>query len=206
MPVELAGPGDPLEWLRRARSNLARAKADRDLADVVYEDLCFDAQQAVEKSLKAVLVHRGLGFPKTHDINVLLGLIARAGVGVPEELREADILTEYAVEARYPGLREPVARDEYERAVDLAEHNIRVNAIAPGPIDTPRIRAQHNEERHAAWLRAVPLARIGEPEEVAAVAAFLASDDASYVTGQTLAVDGGFSAAGLRVKNLEPRA
>lgn len=91
-------------------------------------------------------------------------------------------------------------------AMDLAEHKIRVNAIAPGPINTPRIRAQHNEERHAAWLRAVPLARIGNPEEVAAAAAFLASDDASYVTGQTLAVDGGFSAAGLWVKNLEPRA
>lgn len=91
-------------------------------------------------------------------------------------------------------------------AVDLSEHGIRVNAIAPGPIDTPRIRVAHNEERHAAWLRAVPLARIGNPEEVAAVAAFLASEDASYVTGQTIAVDGGFSAAGLRVKNLEPRA
>ena len=91
-------------------------------------------------------------------------------------------------------------------AVDLAQFGIRVNAIAPGPIDTPRIRVHHNEERHQAWLRAVPLARIGEPEEVAAVAAFLASDDASYVTGQTLAVDGGFSAAGLRVKNLEHRA
>lgn len=91
-------------------------------------------------------------------------------------------------------------------AVDLSEHGIRVNAIAPGPIDTPRIRVAHNEERHAAWLRAVPLSRIGNPEEVAAVAAFLASDDASYVTGQTIAVDGGFSAAGLRVQNLEPRA
>lgn len=91
-------------------------------------------------------------------------------------------------------------------AVDLSEHGIRVNAVAPGPINTPRIRASHNEERHAAWLKAVPLARIGDPEEVAAVAAFLASDDASYVTGQTIAVDGGFSAAGLRVKNLEPRA
>ncbi len=90
-------------------------------------------------------------------------------------------------------------------AVDLSEHGIRVNAIAPGPINTPRIRKSHNEERHAAWLKAVPLSRIGEPEEVAAVAAFLASDDASYVTGQTIAVDGGFSAAGLRVKNLEPR-
>jgi len=91
-------------------------------------------------------------------------------------------------------------------AVDLSEHNIRVNAIAPGPINTPRIRKSHNEERHAAWLKAVPLARIGDPEEVAAVAAFLASDDASYVSGQTIAVDGGFSAAGLRVNNLEPRS
>lgn len=78
--------------------------------------------------------------------------------------------------------------------------------LRAGPINTPCIRASHNEERHAAWLKAVPLARIGDPEEVAAVAAFLASDDASYVTGQTIAVDGGFSAAGLRVKNLEPRA
>ena len=91
-------------------------------------------------------------------------------------------------------------------AVDLAASGIRVNAIAPGPIDTPRIRAQFNEERHEAWLRAVPLARIGSPDEIGGVAAFLASDDASYVTGQTISVDGGFSAVGLIVKNLEYRS
>ncbi len=90
-------------------------------------------------------------------------------------------------------------------AVDLAPHRIRVNAVAPGPIDVPRSRDQHNDERRAGWQRAVPLGRYGEPREVAAVAAFLASDDASYVNGQTIRVDGGFTAAGLRVANLDNR-
>jgi 3-oxoacyl-[acyl-carrier protein] reductase len=84
-------------------------------------------------------------------------------------------------------------------AEDLARHNITVNAVAPGPIAVPR--QKHNDERREAWLREVPLGRYGKPEEVAAVALFLVSDDASYVTGQTIAVDGGFTAAGLRVKN-----
>jgi 3-oxoacyl-[acyl-carrier protein] reductase len=90
-------------------------------------------------------------------------------------------------------------------AVDLAPHGIRVNAVAPGPIDVPRSRKQHNDERRGAWHQAVPLGRYGTPEEAAAVALFLASDDASYMTGQTVSVDGGFTAAGLRVKNLEHR-
>jgi NAD(P)-dependent dehydrogenase (short-subunit alcohol dehydrogenase family) len=87
-------------------------------------------------------------------------------------------------------------------AVDLAEYRITVNCIAPGPIDTPRIRNTQTEERQMAWHAAVPLGRYGEPDEIAGVAAFLASDDASYMTGQTLAVDGGFTAAGLRVKQV----
>lgn len=90
-------------------------------------------------------------------------------------------------------------------AVDLAQHNIRVNAVAPGPIDVARSRARHTDERRNAWHRAVPLARYGTPEEVAAVALFLASDEASYLTGQTISVDGGFTAAGLRVKDLRMR-
>lgn len=85
-------------------------------------------------------------------------------------------------------------------AVDLAALSIRVNCVAPGAIEVPRrYKPAHNEERRQAWLRAVPLSRYGSPSEVAAVVLFLASDESSYMTGQTLAVDGGFSAAGLRV-------
>lgn len=84
-------------------------------------------------------------------------------------------------------------------AIDLAEHNITVNAVAPGPIAVPR--QKHNEERRVAWMNSIPLGRYGTPEDVAGAALFLASDDAAYVTGQTLNVDGGFTAAGLRVKN-----
>ncbi|MCC7486158.1 MAG: glucose 1-dehydrogenase [Burkholderiales bacterium] len=90
-------------------------------------------------------------------------------------------------------------------AVDLAAHGIRVNAVAPGTVATPRIRASHNDERREAWLKAIPMARYGEPHEIAAAAIFLASEDAAYVTGQTIAVDGGFTIAGLRVKNLAAR-
>lgn len=87
-------------------------------------------------------------------------------------------------------------------AVDLAAHNIRVNAVAPGTVATPRIKQSHNDERRAAWLSSIPMGRYGEPHEIAAAALFLASEDAAYITGQTIAVDGGFTIAGLRVKDL----
>jgi 3-oxoacyl-[acyl-carrier protein] reductase len=82
-------------------------------------------------------------------------------------------------------------------AVELAQHNITVNAIAPGPVETPMIAALHTAEDRTAWLRNVPAQRYGTPAEVAAAVVFLASDEASYVTGHILNVDGGFGAAGV---------
>jgi NAD(P)-dependent dehydrogenase (short-subunit alcohol dehydrogenase family) len=71
-------------------------------------------------------------------------------------------------------------------ALELAEYGVRVNAVAPGAIATDR-----NQESDA-LVRRIPLERMGEPEEVAAVVSFLVSDDASYVTGASYVVDGGF--------------
>lgn len=82
-------------------------------------------------------------------------------------------------------------------AVELAAHGVRVNVIAPGPVETPLVAAMHDPAIRAGWLRAVPLRRYGQPGEIAAAAVYLCSDEAAFVTGHVLAVDGGFLAAGL---------
>ncbi len=115
----MSGPHDPQEWLQRARSNLTRAR--HRIQGVYLEDLCFDAQQAAEKALKALLISLGVRFPRTHDLASLLTLIERSGLSIPEAVLEAAALTEYAVQTRYPGFSEPVTEEEYRFAVRVAE-------------------------------------------------------------------------------------
>lgn len=111
-------PDDPREWLNRARSNLVRA--GKIIPGVYLEDLCFDAQQATEKAIKAVFVHRGWAFPYTHDLTRLLGLLERNGLKIPKYVRRADELTRFAVEARYPGLSGPVTKRQHQTMVRIA--------------------------------------------------------------------------------------
>jgi NAD(P)-dependent dehydrogenase (short-subunit alcohol dehydrogenase family) len=77
------------------------------------------------------------------------------------------------------------------RALELAPHGIRVNAIAPGLTDTAQPRYGNTEDELAVMASAVPLGRMAQPEDIARVAVFLASDDAGHVTGQTMHVNGG---------------
>ena len=78
-------------------------------------------------------------------------------------------------------------------ALAYAEYGIRVNAVTPSMINTPAVAAETPEHR-AAFLTRIPLGRVGEPEEVAAAVAFLVSDEAGFITGTNLVVDGGFLA------------
>ena len=79
-------------------------------------------------------------------------------------------------------------------AVELARDHVRVNAVAPGAVLTPRVDALMTEERRAESAASIPLGRLASPDDIAHAVAFLASDLASYITGQTIVVDGGATA------------
>ena len=83
-------------------------------------------------------------------------------------------------------------------AVDLARFGIRVNAVAPGPVDTPMVRALHGEGERFRYLERIPMRRYAQPEEISGTVLFLLDPAmSSFVTGEIVAVDGGFRGAGL---------
>jgi HEPN domain-containing protein len=106
-------------WLQRAESNLHIARVGRE-EGVFLEDLCFEAQQAAEKALKALLIYLSGEYPRVHAFTLLLGRLGQYMV-VPESIREVVELSDYAVQMRYPGAYYPVSEEEYERALKLAE-------------------------------------------------------------------------------------
>jgi HEPN domain-containing protein len=87
---------------------------------IYLEDLCFNAQQAVEKAIKAVLMQRAVEFPYVHDITQLLTLLEQAGQEIPPAVRQAERLTRFAVFTRYPGVGPPIRPEEYTEAMRVA--------------------------------------------------------------------------------------
>ena len=115
-------PEDPREWMNRARSSLAIAGSP--VPGAYPEDLCFEAQQAAEKALKALLIKHGVAFPYVHDLARLLMLLEDAGEIVPGAVAEAARLTPYATVARYPG-EKVVTEQEYRDALVTARTVVR---------------------------------------------------------------------------------
>lgn len=114
-------PGSPPDWLRHAASDLHLAKLGLVDPDVLRNQIAFHAQQAAEKSLKAVLAERKVHFPKTHDLEALIEIIQLAGVAWPLAAQQIEALAPFAVETRYPGGLAQVSDAEAEEAIKSAE-------------------------------------------------------------------------------------
>lgn len=112
-------PDNPVEWLNRAKSSLALAK--QRSREIYPEDLCFQAQQAAEKAIKALYISKNIAFPYIHDISQLLAALEKEGVIIPKDIKTASTLTLYAAQTRYPGLENPVSDEEYHKALVSAE-------------------------------------------------------------------------------------
>ena len=112
-------PHTPAAWLERATSSLALAHMRGP--DIDLEDLCYQAQQAAEKALKAVFLAKGTRFPLTHNLELLLQELEDAGIEIPESVDKVSKLSRYAVETRYPGIFDPVAESDYLETIALAE-------------------------------------------------------------------------------------
>lgn len=108
------------EWLRRSHSNLARCRLTTT-DEIYFEDLCFDAQQAAEKAIKAVFVLHGKRFPLTSDLGELLESLESFITEIPEQVRQAVELNDYAEVTRYPNWGGKVTEDEFVKALSLAE-------------------------------------------------------------------------------------
>jgi HEPN domain-containing protein len=112
---------DPRRWLAFARSDLALAREGRHNDDVFLESLCYHCQQAVEKSLKAVLIAHEVDFPRTHNVGTLAELLPDAAAlpdTVPGDVLRG--LSAYAILSRYPGDLEDVSGADYEQALAVA--------------------------------------------------------------------------------------
>jgi HEPN domain-containing protein len=110
---------------------MGQARADLALAAIplpqgaAYEGLCFHAQQAAEKALKAVYVHYQWIFEYVHDIAELILGLQKNGLVIPQEVSAAVPLSRYAFQTRYPGLTEPITEVDHEKAVKLAAAVVR---------------------------------------------------------------------------------
>ena len=122
-PLERFPADDPREWLNCARSNLA--KAVNRISGVYLEDLCFDAPQAAEKAIKALLIKRCIEFPYVHDLARLLSLLTEAGEAIPDAVGQARRLSQFATITRYPGIDQPVTEQQYAKAIEISEAVVR---------------------------------------------------------------------------------
>jgi NAD(P)-dependent dehydrogenase (short-subunit alcohol dehydrogenase family) len=129
-------------------------------------------------------------------------IMAEAGGGAMVNITSISGLRASTLRVAYGTSKAGLAHLTKQQAVEFASLGIRVNAVAPGPVDTAMAKAVHTPEIRADYHDHLPLNRYGLETELAEAVFFLCSDRASYLTGQVIAVDGGFDATGIGLPTL----
>ena len=129
-------------------------------------------------------------------------LMQQHGGGAIVNVTSISAVRASTLRAAYGTSKAALAHFTKQCAVELGEVGIRVNAVAPGPVDTAMAKAVHSPAIRADYHDAIPLNRYGLERELADAIYFLCSDQSSYITGQVLAVDGGFDASGIGLPTL----
>ena len=129
-------------------------------------------------------------------------LLREHGGGAVVNITSISAVRASTLRSAYGTSKAALAHLTKQLAVELAALGIRVNGVAPGPVETAMAKAVHTPEIRADYHDAIPLNRYGLEEELAEAIFFLCSERASYITGQILAVDGGFDAAGIGLPTL----
>ena len=129
-------------------------------------------------------------------------LMAETGGGAVVNITSISGLRASTLRVAYGTSKAALAHLTKQQAVELATLGIRVNAVAPGPVDTAMAQAVHTPEIRRDYHDTIPLNRYGLEAELAEAIFFLCSEKASYITGQTIAVDGGFEATGIGLPTL----
>lgn len=109
------------QWIKIAERDMITAQRELEIEPNVTDIICFHCQQAVEKYLKAFLTKHQIEFPKTHSIMMLINLCSRVDISFKEKLSNADMLTDYAVEIRYPDEWYEPSIEEAKKAYELAK-------------------------------------------------------------------------------------
>jgi NAD(P)-dependent dehydrogenase (short-subunit alcohol dehydrogenase family) len=128
-----------------------------------------------------------------------LPLMRRTGGGSIVNIASISGLRASTLRVAYGTSKAAVIHLTKQQAVEFSSYGIRANAVAPGPVETAMAKQVHSAEIRADYHNAVPLGRYGLEEEIAATIGFLCSPSAAYITGQVIAADGGFEAAGVGI-------
>ena len=150
---------------------------DKDIMNTRAEDFL----HTLEINLRSVFVTTQLALPLMKNGSSIVN-ISSVGGAVPD-----------ITQVGYGSAKAAINHLTKMMALQLGRKGVRCNAVLPGMIGTEAVERNLNDEFRTAFLRHIPLGRIGAPEDIAKTVAFLGSDDAAYITGQTIAVSGGFA-------------